>query len=62
MDAERLRELLARQPLAGGQPIYAMDVTAWPRCDAKCSLERGLYHRPSRHSAAQPMVAGWAFQ
>jgi hypothetical protein len=62
MDAERLRELLARQPLAGGQPIYAVDVTTWPRCDAECSPERGLYYHPSRHSAGQPIVAGWAFQ
>jgi hypothetical protein len=62
IDAERLRELLARHPLAGGQPIYAVDVTTWPRCDAECSPERGLYYHPSRHSAGQPIVAGWAFQ
>jgi DDE superfamily endonuclease len=62
IDAERLRELLARQPLAGGQPIYAVDVTTWPRCDAECSPQRGLYYHPSRHSAGQPIVAGWAFQ
>jgi DDE superfamily endonuclease len=62
IDAERLRELLAGHPLAGGQPIYAVDVTTWPRCDAECSPERGLYYHPSRHSAGQPIVAGWAFQ
>jgi DDE superfamily endonuclease len=62
IDAERLRELLARHPLVGGQPIYAVDVTTWPRCDAECSPERGLYYHPSRHSAGQPIVAGWAFQ
>jgi hypothetical protein len=62
IDAERLRDLLARHPLAGGQPIYAVDVTTWPRCDAECSPERGLYYHPSRHSAGQPIVAGWAFQ
>jgi DDE superfamily endonuclease len=62
IDAERLRELLARHPLDGGQPIYAVDVTTWPRCDAECSPERGLYYHPSRHSAGQPIVAGWAFQ
>jgi len=62
IDAERLRDLLAGQPLAGGQPIYAVDVTSWPRCDAECSPERGLYYHPSRHSAGQPIVAGWAFQ
>jgi DDE superfamily endonuclease len=62
IDAEQLRELLAGHPLAGGQPIYAVDVTTWPRCDAECSPERGYYYHPSRHSAGQPIVAGWAFQ
>jgi hypothetical protein len=62
IDAERLRELLARHPLDGGEPIYAVDVTTWPRCDAEYSPERGLYYHPSRHSAGQPIVAGWAFQ
>ena len=33
-----------------------------PRCDAECSPERGLYYHPSRHSAGQPIIAGWAFQ
>jgi hypothetical protein len=62
IDTERLRDLLAGHPLAGGQPIYAVDVTTWPRCDAECSPGRGLYYHPSRHSAGQPIVAGWAFQ
>jgi hypothetical protein len=48
--------------LADGQPIYAVDVTTWPRCDAECSPEWGLYYHPSRHSAGQPIVADWAFQ
>jgi hypothetical protein len=42
--------------------VFAVDVTTWPRCDAECSPERGLYYHPSRHSAGQPIVAGWAFQ
>ena len=62
IDAERLRDLLAGHPLAGGQPIYAVDVSTWPRCDAECSPERGYYYHPSRHSAGQPIIAGWAFQ
>jgi DDE superfamily endonuclease len=62
MDTERLRELLAGYPLAGGQPIYAVDLTTWPRCDAECSPQRGLYYHPSRHSAGQPIIAGWAYQ
>jgi DDE superfamily endonuclease len=55
--------LLARHPLAGGDPpVYAVDVSVWPRSDAECSPERGFYYHPSRHSAGQPIVAGWAYQ
>lgn len=39
-----------------------MDVSVWDRCDAECSPERGYYYHPSRHSAGQPIVAGWAYQ
>jgi hypothetical protein len=63
IDAESLRRLLARHPLAESQtPIYAVDVSVWDRCDAECSPERGFYYHPSRHSAGQPIVAGWAYQ
>jgi hypothetical protein len=64
IDAEALRRLLARHPLAesGVVPVYAVDASVWPRCDAECSPERGLYYHPSRHSAGQPIVAGWAYQ
>lgn len=62
IDAELLKSLLARHPLADGQPIYAVDVTTWPRCDAEASPDRGFYYHPSRHSAGQPIVAGWAYQ
>jgi len=34
----------------------------WDRCDAESSPERGFYYHPSRHSAGQPIVAGWAYQ
>jgi len=62
IDAEALRALLARHPLVAGPPIYAVDVSVWPRCDAEASPERGYYYHPSRHSAGQPIVAGWAYQ
>src|SRR5918993_2323408 len=62
VDVEALQSLLARHQLAGGQPIYAVDVSTWPRCDAEASPERGFYYHPSRHSAGQPIVAGWAYQ
>jgi hypothetical protein len=64
IDAETLRGLLARHPLAGGggPPVYAVDVSVWPRCDAETSPQRGYYYHPSRHSSGQPIVAGWAYQ
>jgi hypothetical protein len=62
VDADSLRGALAARPLTDGQPVYAIDVSAWPRCDAEASPERGYYYHPSRHSAGQPIVAGWAYQ
>jgi hypothetical protein len=64
IDAEALRGLLVRHPLAGSRttPVYAVDVSVWDRCDAESSPERGFYYHPSRHSAGQPIVAGWAYQ
>ena len=66
IDDEALRKLLACHPLAGAvvgePPVYAVDVSVWDRCDAECSPERGYYYHPSRHSAGQPIVAGWAYQ
>jgi hypothetical protein len=62
IDVERLRDLLASSLPAADPLVFAVDVTAWPRCAAECSPERGLYYHPSRHSAGQPIVAGWAFQ
>lgn len=64
---EALRDLLARYPLTksgnGAEPrVYAVDQSAWPRCDAEASPGRGYYYHPSRHSAGQPIVAGWNYQ
>jgi hypothetical protein len=64
IDVKALRRLLARHPLVQEEetPVYAVDVSVWDRCDAECSPERGYYYHPSRHSAGQPIVAGWAYQ
>jgi len=62
IDTERLRDLLV-STLPNADPlVFAVDVTTWPRCDAECSPSRGYYYHPSRHSAGQPIVAGWAWQ
>src|SRR5215217_2765600 len=65
IDDEALRKPLGRHPLAGAQgevPVYAVDASVWDRCDAETSPQRGYYYHPSRHSAGQPIVAGWAYQ
>ncbi len=64
---ESVRDLLAEQPFDDGlleehPAVYAVDTSSWPRCDAESSPERGYYYHPSRHSAGQPIVAGWAYQ
>src|SRR5215212_11444802 len=64
IDSQALRRLLAHHSLDGSEttPVYAVDVSVGDRCDAECSPERGFYYPPSRHSAGQPIVAGWAYQ
>jgi hypothetical protein len=62
IDTEQLRDLLVTTLSAADPPVFAVDVTTWPRCDAECSPERGYYYHPSRHSAGQPIIAGWAYQ
>src|SRR5919107_1012101 len=65
IDEKALRKLLACYPLASGHgepSVYAVDTSVWPRCDAESSPERGYYYHPSRHSAGQPIVAGWSYQ
>src|SRR5918995_4268733 len=62
IDAERLRALLISNLPDADPLVFAVDVTTWPRCDAECSPSRGFYYHPSRHSAGQPIIAGWAYQ
>jgi hypothetical protein len=62
VQVERLRDLLAGCLPDADPLVFAVDVTTWPRCDAECSPERGYYYHPSRHSAGQPIIAGWAYQ
>jgi hypothetical protein len=63
IDAEGLKESLALLHRGGRETrVYAVDVSPWPRCDAEASPERCYLYHPSKHSAGQPIVAGWAYQ
>ncbi len=62
VDAERLRDLLAASLPNADPLVFAVDVTTWPRSNAECSPCRGYHYHPSRHSAGQPIIAGWAYQ
>jgi hypothetical protein len=62
VQVEQLRDLLVRSLPDADPLVFAVDVTTWPRCDAECSPGRGYYYHPSRHSAGQPIIAGWAYQ
>ena len=58
---ELLRALLLRQPMPDGPPLYAVDVSVWPRPGAATSPERGYqYHSPRRRDGHDPVVPGWA--
>ena len=60
---EALRSLLVRQPMPAGPPLYAVDVSVWPRPGATTSPERGYqYHSPRRRDGRDPVVPGWAYQ
>ncbi len=63
VDTSALRALLAHHPLCDELPrVYGVDCSVWARCDAEASPERGYCYHPSRHSAGQPIVAGWSYQ
>jgi hypothetical protein len=60
---EALRSLLLRQPMPAGPPLYAVDVSVWPRPGATTSPGRGYqYHSPRRRDGRDPIVPGWAYQ
>jgi len=62
IDEDRLRLLLVEHRPAGWPLVFAVDASTWDRCDAECSPERGFYYSASKHSAGQPIVAGWNYQ
>ena len=62
VDEQRLRRLLVAARPAGWPAVFAVDASTWDRCDAETSPERGFYYSASKHSAGQPIVAGWSYQ
>jgi hypothetical protein len=62
LDAAAMRDLLARHRPTDWPLVFAVDASTWPRCAADTSPERGYYYSASKHSAGQPIVAGWSYQ
>ena len=62
VDDVRLRQLLVEHRPKEWPLVFAVDASTWDRCDAECSPERGFYYSASKHSAGQPIVAGWSYQ
>ena len=62
IDDDTLRQLLVEHRPKDWPEVFAVDASVWERCDAECSPERGFYYSASKHSAGQPIVAGWSFQ
>lgn len=62
IDTDGLRRLLVAHRPEGWPLVFAIDASTWDRCDAETSPERGFYYSASRHSAGQPIVAGWSYQ
>src|SRR5665213_861288 len=62
VDEDRLRALLVTNRPVSWPMIFAVDASTFDRCDAECSPERGFYYSASKHSAGQPIVAGWHYQ
>jgi hypothetical protein len=62
LDEAALRRVLITHRPTGWPPVFAVDASTWDRCDAETSPERGFYYHASKHSAGQPIVAGWSYQ
>lgn len=43
LNVERLRNLLVAHLPTPATPIYAIDASTWPRCDAETSPDRAFY-------------------
>jgi len=62
IDGGQLRRALVESRPSNWPLVFGVDASTWDRCDAECSPERGYYYSASKHSAGQPIVAGWCYQ
>ena len=62
VDGVRLAQLVVEHRPQEWPLVFAVDASTWDRCDAECSPERGFHYSASKHSAGQPIVAGWSYQ
>ena len=62
IDTGALQDLLVANRPKEWPAVFAVDASTWDRCDAETSPERGFYYSASKHSAGQPIVAGWSYQ
>ena len=62
IEVDTLRRLLVAARPERWPLVFAVDASTWARCDAETSPERGFYYSASKHSAGQPIVAGWSYQ
>jgi hypothetical protein len=62
IEVDQLRQLLVAHLPMNWPMVFAVDASTFDRCDAECSPGRGFYYSASKHSAGQPIVAGWNYQ
>jgi DDE superfamily endonuclease len=62
LDTDMVRRALVAYRPVHWPPVFAVDASTWDRCDAETSPERGFYYSATKHSAGQPIVAGWSYQ
>jgi hypothetical protein len=62
IEERAVRGLLARYPMVHDDkdrtPVYAVDVTPWPLCDAEASPERGFCYHPDTRQVSPSSPAG----
>ncbi len=62
VDADAVRALLLDQPRSPGPPVFAVDVSVWPRRDAETSPERAFHSSSPCRRTGSVIVRGWAYQ